>query len=102
MKWRAKSKKPKTSSICLDLIIYIGIVVSLDTLIWGKLNTSGQLLPPRAGHTTVALGRNMFVFGGFTDEQNLYDDIYMLDVGKKLYDLIIYFFCFFLIMCVCI
>ncbi|KAM7471228.1 hypothetical protein LguiA_009411 [Lonicera macranthoides] len=60
-------------------------ILDTDTLIWGKLNTSGQLLPPRAGHTTVALGRNMFVFGGFTDEQNLYDDIYMLDVDAGLW-----------------
>nr|XP_017214862.1 PREDICTED: tip elongation aberrant protein 1-like isoform X2 [Daucus carota subsp. sativus] len=50
-----------------------------DTLIWGKVNTLGQLMPPRAGHTTVALGKNLFVFGGFSDEQNLYDDIYNLD-----------------------
>lgn len=50
-----------------------------DTLIWGKVNTLGQLMPPRAGHTTVALGKNLFVFGGFSDEQNLFDDIYNLD-----------------------
>lgn len=36
-------------------------------------------MPPRAGHTTVALGKNLFVFGGFSDEQNLFDDIYNLD-----------------------
>ncbi|KAK2989336.1 hypothetical protein RJ640_015047 [Escallonia rubra] len=55
-------------------------ILDTDTLVWAKLNVSGQLLPPRAGHTTVAFGKNLFVFGGFTDEQNLYDDIYMLDV----------------------
>lgn len=38
-------------------------------------------MPPRAGHTTVALGKNLFVFGGFSDEQNLFDDIYNLDFG---------------------
>lgn len=26
----------------------------------------------------------MFVFGGFTDERNLYDDLYVLNVGKCL------------------
>ena len=41
----------------------------------------GQRLPPRAGHSTVAFGKNLFVFGGFTDAQNLYDDLHMLDVG---------------------
>lgn len=39
------------------------------------------MLPPRAGHSTVSFGKNLFVFGGFTDAQNLYDDLYMLDVG---------------------
>ena len=48
---------------------------------WKELNTSGQLLTPRAGHVTVSLGRNLYVFGGFTDAQNLYDDLYVLDVG---------------------
>ncbi|KAH7850941.1 hypothetical protein Vadar_004872 [Vaccinium darrowii] len=55
-------------------------ILDADTLMWSKLETSGQLLPPRGGHTTVALGKNLFVFGGFTDESSLYDDIYMLDV----------------------
>ena len=56
--------------------------VLLETLVWKELNTLGQKLPPRAGHSTVAFGKNLFVFGGFTDAQNLYDDFYMLDVGK--------------------
>ncbi|XP_028068466.1 acyl-CoA-binding domain-containing protein 4-like [Camellia sinensis] len=55
-------------------------ILDADALMRGKLNTSGQLLPPRAGHITVALGKNLFVFGGFTDESSLYDDIHMLDV----------------------
>ncbi|EFH66548.1 predicted protein [Arabidopsis lyrata subsp. lyrata] len=55
-------------------------ILDTDTLIWKELNTSGQLLTPRAGHVTVSLGRNIFVFGGFTDAQNLYDDLYVLDV----------------------
>ena len=48
----------------------------------------GQRLPPRAGHSTVAFGKNLFVFGGFTDAQNLYDDLHMLDVG--MYNTVIY------------
>ncbi|KAK7265876.1 hypothetical protein RJT34_33501 [Clitoria ternatea] len=55
-------------------------ILDTDTLIWRELNTSGQLLPPRAGHSTVSFGKNLFVFGGFTDAQNLYDDLYMLDI----------------------
>ncbi|VVA91789.1 unnamed protein product [Arabis nemorensis] len=55
-------------------------ILDTETLIWKELNTSGQLLAPRAGHVTVSLGRNLFVFGGFTDAQNLYDDLYVLDI----------------------
>lgn len=65
-------------------VFYLKVIFSFslsDTFIWKELNTSGQLLTPRAGHVTVSLGRNLFVFGGFTDAQNLYDDLYVLDVG---------------------
>ncbi|KAK2411441.1 Galactose oxidase/kelch repeat superfamily protein [Trifolium repens] len=54
-------------------------ILDTDTLVWRELSTSGQLLPPRAGHSTISLGKNLFVFGGFTDAQNLYNDLYMLD-----------------------
>ncbi|KAL9326344.1 hypothetical protein ACSQ67_006989 [Phaseolus vulgaris] len=56
-------------------------ILDTDTLIWRELSASGQLLPPRAGHSTVSFGKNLFVFGGFTDAQNLYNDLYMLDIG---------------------
>ncbi|KAA3460615.1 kelch domain-containing protein 3-like isoform X2 [Gossypium australe] len=55
-------------------------IFDADTLAWKELNTLGQILPPRAGHSTFAFGKNLFVFGGFSDAQNLYDDLYMLDV----------------------
>ncbi|XP_071724164.1 uncharacterized protein [Rutidosis leptorrhynchoides] len=64
-------------------------ILDTDTLMWKELNTSGQLLPPRAGHSTVAFGKNMFVFGGFTDAQNLYDDLYMLDVETGIWTKVI-------------
>ena len=64
-----------------SLRLVLEFLVSLDTLIWRELNTSGQLLPPRAGHSTVSFGRQLFVFGGFTDSQSLYNDLYMLNVG---------------------
>ncbi|KAL5751468.1 hypothetical protein ACOSP7_026071 [Xanthoceras sorbifolium] len=60
-------------------------ILDADTLTWKELNTSGQMLSPRAGHATVAFGKNLFVFGGFTDSQNLYDDLYMLDVDTGLW-----------------
>ncbi|KAF2282977.1 hypothetical protein GH714_043296 [Hevea brasiliensis] len=55
-------------------------ILNTETLVWKELHTTGQKLTPRAGHSTVAFGKNLFVFGGFTDAQNLYDDLYMLDV----------------------
>ncbi|XP_010531849.1 PREDICTED: tip elongation aberrant protein 1-like isoform X2 [Tarenaya hassleriana] len=55
-------------------------ILDADTFVWKELHTSGQLLTPRAGHATVAFDRNLFVFGGFTDAQNLYDDLYVLDL----------------------
>ncbi|EFH63787.1 hypothetical protein ARALYDRAFT_316360 [Arabidopsis lyrata subsp. lyrata] len=55
-------------------------ILDTDKFVWKELRTSGQLLTPRAGHVTVALERNLFVFGGFTDSQNLYDDLYVLDL----------------------
>jgi len=61
--------------------MFFEMCVLLDTLIWRELSTSGQLLAPRAGHSTVSFGKNLFVFGGFTDAQNLYNDLYMLDIG---------------------
>lgn len=59
--------------------------LTIDSFVWEKLNTSGQLLPPRAGHTSVVLGKNLFVFGGFWDEENVFDDVHMLDVGTGQY-----------------
>ncbi|XP_061351969.1 uncharacterized protein LOC133296940 [Gastrolobium bilobum] len=55
-------------------------ILDTDTLIWRDLCMSGQLLTPRAGHSTVSFGKNLFVFGGFTHAQSLYNDMYMLDV----------------------
>ncbi|CAN4088355.1 unnamed protein product [Withania somnifera] len=56
-------------------------VLDTDTLAWCKLNTTGQILPPRGGHTTITLGKNLFVFGGFADDQSLFDDVYVLDIA---------------------
>lgn len=52
-----------------------------ETFVWRELRTSGQKIIPRAGHTTVALSRHLFVFGGFTDDRKLFDDLHVLNVG---------------------
>ncbi|CAI0453753.1 unnamed protein product [Linum tenue] len=66
---------------------YLSDVHMLDTetLVWKELSTAGQKLPPRAGHSTIAFGKNLFVFGGFADSQNLYDDTYMLDLESGMW-----------------
>lgn len=63
--------------------ILIGNSVSfiLDTLTWRRLDTTGQILPPRAGHSTVSYGKILFVFGGFVETASTYNDLHMLDVG---------------------
>lgn len=60
-------------------------VLDTDTLVWRELMTSGHMLTPRAGHTAVAFGKHIFVFGGFTDAQDLYDDLYMLDLETAIW-----------------
>ncbi|WOK92296.1 kelch domain-containing protein 3 [Canna indica] len=55
-------------------------ILNADTLIWEPMKTSGKLFPPRAGHTTLALGSNLYVFGGFRDARDLYDDLHVLNV----------------------
>ncbi|CAN1296796.1 Rab9 effector protein with kelch motifs [Linum perenne] len=60
-------------------------VFDTETLVWKELSTMGQKLPPRAGHSTVSFGKNLFVFGGFADSQNLYNDLYMLDIESGMW-----------------
>ncbi|KAF7806276.1 tip elongation aberrant protein 1-like isoform X1 [Senna tora] len=64
-------------------------ILDTDTLIWRELSPSGQLLSPRAGHSAVSFGKNLFVFGGFTDAQSLYNDLYMLDVDTGIWSKVI-------------
>ncbi|XP_047340080.1 RING finger protein B-like [Impatiens glandulifera] len=60
-------------------------ILNTDTLVWKKLITLGQPFTPRGGHTTVVLGKNIFVFGGFADESSLHDDIFMLDMDTRVW-----------------
>ncbi|KAJ0229447.1 hypothetical protein HA466_0316080 [Hirschfeldia incana] len=56
-------------------------ILDTDTFAWKQLKTSGQVLTPRAGHVTVIItGSCLFVFGGFDNSQNLYNDLYVLDL----------------------
>ncbi|GKB93505.1 galactose oxidase/kelch, beta-propeller containing protein, partial [Tanacetum coccineum] len=56
-------------------------MLDTDTLAWTNLVTNGKQMPPRASHTTIVLGNNLYVFGGFSDCEDLYDDLYLFDLG---------------------
>ncbi|KAI6683244.1 hypothetical protein NL676_029157 [Syzygium grande] len=56
-----------------------------DTLMWKELNTTGGMLPPRVGRLTVTFGKILFVYGGYTEDQKLCDDLYMLDVESAIW-----------------
>ncbi|KAI4326576.1 hypothetical protein MLD38_031876 [Melastoma candidum] len=60
-------------------------VLDAETLMWKELKMTGHALPPRAGHATISFGKLLFVYGGFTEAQKLYDDLYMLDVDSALW-----------------
>lgn len=55
-------------------------VLDVDTLVWKELNTTSQILAPRVAHATISLGKNLFVFGRFTDDRNLFNNIYILNI----------------------
>lgn len=55
-------------------------ILDTDSLIWKELSNACWILPARAGHSTVALGKHLFIFGGFTDDRNLYDDLHVLNL----------------------
>lgn len=60
-------------------------ILDTDVMEWKELHASGQMLMPRAGHATVTVGKHVFVFGGFTDDRKLYDDLHMLNLETGLW-----------------
>lgn len=52
---------------------------------WSKPNIKGLPPPPRDSHTCVALGTNLYVFGG-TDGSSPLRDLHVLDTGCHLPD----------------
>ncbi|KAG2313275.1 hypothetical protein Bca4012_027852 [Brassica carinata] len=55
-------------------------ILATATCAWKQLKTSGQALTPRAGHVTVVTESNLYVFGGFADSKNLYNDLFVLNL----------------------
>ncbi|CAI7860273.1 unnamed protein product [Closterium sp. NIES-53] len=64
---------------------YLSDVFVLDTssLMWREVRARGQKPLPRAGHVAVTAGRYMVVFGGFTDERRLFNDLHVLDLSSE-------------------
>ena len=56
------------------------LVLELDSLTWRKVKTGGETILPRYGHSAELVGSRMFVFGGKGDENNLFRDMYFLDL----------------------
>jgi hypothetical protein len=51
------------------------------------IKTHGDIPMPRSGHSVVAYGKYMLLFGGidFTEEA-VYNDLYILDTGIVIYN----------------
>ncbi|KAJ6887532.1 hypothetical protein NC652_028710 [Populus alba x Populus x berolinensis] len=77
-----------TLSCLLLLLLASKLFFLLRNSVWKELNTSAKSCQPRAGHSTVSFGKNLFVFGGFTDAQNLFDDLHMLTVETGMWTLV--------------
>eukprot|EP00850_Spirogloea_muscicola_P001011 SM000004S14881 [mRNA] locus=s4:19787:23592:+ [translate_table: standard] len=48
---------------------------------WSMVEVTGDIPAPRAGHSAVVVGKHLLVFGGFTDERRLFNDLHVLDLG---------------------
>ncbi|XP_051114672.1 uncharacterized protein LOC127240186 [Andrographis paniculata] len=56
--------------------------IHVDNKVWYKMHCTGEILPPRGGHTAIGLGDNLLVFGGVSEESKLYNDVYKLEIGN--------------------
>ncbi|XP_024544514.1 rab9 effector protein with kelch motifs [Selaginella moellendorffii] len=55
-------------------------VLNTKTMAWREVKTTGAELMPRAGHTTISHGKYLVVFGGFSDDRKLFNDVHTLDL----------------------
>lgn len=55
---------------------------SADSL-FATVNATGDVPMPRSGHSVVAYGKYMFLFGGIDfAEEAVFNDLYILNTGK--------------------
>ncbi|EFJ15144.1 hypothetical protein SELMODRAFT_42940, partial [Selaginella moellendorffii] len=55
-------------------------ILDTETMAWREVKTTGAELMPRAGHTTISHGKYLVVFGGFSDDRKLFNDVHTLDL----------------------
>ena len=48
---------------------------------WVKPNISGDIPPPRSSSTMSAVGSNLYLFGGLSNNIGWLSDVYMFDTG---------------------
>ena len=56
--------------------------LDVDTLTWRAVSTRGAKPRPRAGHTAVAFGRQLVVFGG-SGAGSTYGELWVLDMDTR-------------------
>jgi hypothetical protein len=72
--------------------VYNTAVLCLDTTTWQvsevKTNSSTSAWTPRSGHSVVAVGNKLYVFGGnlymSIREHKMHNDMWVLDLGSFL------------------
>ncbi|EFJ04618.1 hypothetical protein SELMODRAFT_432245 [Selaginella moellendorffii] len=55
-------------------------ILDTETMAWREVKTTGVELMLRAGHTTISHGKYLVVFGGFSYDHKLFNDVHTLDL----------------------
>jgi host cell factor len=55
-------------------------LLDVEKFIWNKVNCTGEIPPPRYGHSAHILGSRLFIFGGKGPKDVVYKDVYFLDL----------------------
>ncbi|EFJ04463.1 hypothetical protein SELMODRAFT_432393 [Selaginella moellendorffii] len=55
-------------------------ILDTETMAWQEVKTTGAELMLRAGHTTISHGKYLVVFGGFSYDHKLFNDVRTLDL----------------------
>ena len=55
-------------------------VMDVGKVAWQQVMCSGQVPPPRYGHSAQIVGSRMFIFGGKGQNDKIFNDVYFLDL----------------------